>query len=261
MTAIEQTLRSAGLMRLFALVAGAMLSGAALGQPEGVDPQAERLFAASATYLSNQQQFSVDTRSTVEGVLTSGQKIQFDHTAMLSVQRPDKLLAERRGDLVDQLFYYDGKSLTLYNPDDKYYATLPAPGTLEKMLDFARESLDIVAPAGDLLYKNAFEILMQDVTSGFVVGRSAVGGVPCHHLAFRGPQVDWQIWLQEGDQPLPRKMVITSTDVLNHPQFTVVMNRWDLGPEFDPAIFTFTPTEGDEGIEFHAIGGRASQSE
>ncbi|HYO28597.1 MAG TPA: DUF2092 domain-containing protein, partial [Azonexus sp.] len=55
-------------------------------------------------------------------------------------------------------------------PGEKYFATVPAPATLEQMLDFARTTLDIVAPAGDLLYANAFEILMDNVTSGFVVG-------------------------------------------------------------------------------------------
>ncbi|MCK7505341.1 MAG: DUF2092 domain-containing protein [Desulfobacterales bacterium] len=107
-------------------------------------------------------------------MLDSGQKIQFDHTVKVSVERPNKLRAERTGDLVDQVFYYDGKSLTLHNPHGKYYATIAAPGTLEEMLDFAREKLDVVAPAGDLLYKNAYDILMQDVTSGFVVGKGVV---------------------------------------------------------------------------------------
>jgi Predicted periplasmic protein (DUF2092) len=60
----------------------------------------------------------------------------------------------------------------------------------------ARDKLDIVALAGDLIYANAFDILMQDVTSGFVVGKGTVDGVRCDHLAFRSAHVDWQIWIQ-----------------------------------------------------------------
>lgn len=259
---IGKTIAGWGLAgRVVALFTAMLLSHALFAQPKGVDARAETLLQNAMTYLASQQAFSVDTGSSIEVVLTSGQKIQFDHAARVSVQRPDKLRAERLGDLVDQVFFYDGRNLTLHNPADHYFATVPAPDTLEAMLDFARDSLDIVAPAGDLVYKDAFAILMQDVTSGFVVGKSAVGGVPCHHLAFRGAQVDWQIWIQEGNQPLPRKMVITSTDILSHPQFTVVMNRWDLGSKFDHTLFTYTPSEGDEGIEFHSIGGRAFQSE
>ena len=35
--------------------------------------------------------------------------------------------------------YYDGKSLTLYEPAAQYYATVPAPATLDAMLDAAQK--------------------------------------------------------------------------------------------------------------------------
>jgi hypothetical protein len=250
--------RWVGVLVLFAVLT---LPRGVLAQESALDSQAKQLLQAATTYLASQKQFSVDTHSTIEAVLVSGQKIQFDHAVTLSVQRPDKLRAERLGDLVDQVFYYDGDSLTLYNPDDRYYATLPAPPTLEKMLDFARESLNIVAPAADLIYRDAFEILMQDVTSGFIVGKSVLYGARCDHLAFRSPDVDWQIWIQEGSEPLPRKLVITSLDVLHAPQFTVVMNRWNLAPELSEQSFVFSPPEDAQGIKFLTVGGSTSQAE
>lgn len=222
----------------------------ALSQPTGVSPQAEQLLKASTDFLARQQRFSVDTESSIEVVLDSGQKIQFDHTARSSVERPNKLRAERTGDLVDQVFYYDGKSLTLHNPDGNYYATIAAPGTLDEMLDFARERLDVVAPAGDLLYKNAFDILMQEVTSGFVVGKGVVDGARCDHLAFRAPHVDWQIWIEEGKRPLVRKLVITTRDKLNAPQFSAVMKNWDLKPKFNVKTFNFKPPQNLQKVEF-----------
>jgi len=217
MSAIGHPSKLSATIGSFILLAGVIVTGTAVGQPDGIDAQAVKLLRTATKYLADQKQFSADTRSSIEVVLQSGQKIQFDHAAVLSVQRPNKLRAQRRGDLVDQAFYYDGKTLTLYNPEDGYYATLPAPGTIEEMLDYARESLDIVAPGGDLIYSDAFDILMADVTSGFVVGKSVVAGVRCDHLAFRAPQVDWQIWIQEGAQPVPRKLVITSTDIAGAP--------------------------------------------
>lgn len=214
------------------------------------DVQARSMVRQMTDFLTNQKKFSVDTRSTLEVVLDSGQKIQFAHAARLSVQRPDRMRAERAGELVDQVFYYDGKSLTLYNPDDKFYATVPAPGTLEEMLDFARESLDIVAPAGDLIYANAYDILMQDVESGLVVGKAVIEGARCNHLAFRAPQVDWQIWIQEGAQPLPRKLVITSRDIVNAPQFAVTMTKWERNPRFNARTFSFTPSKDARKVDF-----------
>jgi hypothetical protein len=236
--------------RCGALVAAAGLSLAVQAQPAGIAPEAQRLLKASTDFLASQQQFSADTRNTLEVVLKSGQKIEFNHTARMSAQRPNKLRAERTGDLVDQVFVFDGKSLTLYNPKDKAFAQVAAPDTLEAMLEFARTQLDIVAPAGDLLNKNAYDILMDGVTDGFVVGKAVIEGVLCDHLAFRAPQVDLQMWIQEGAQPLPRKMVITTRDLPNAPQFAVTVTKWNLKPAFDAKTFSFTPPAGANKVDF-----------
>ena len=222
----------------------------ALAQPAGIDPQATKLLRAATDFVAAQKRFTVDTRSSIEVVLTSGQKLQFDNTVTMAAQRPDRLWAARTGDLVDQVFYFDGKTLTLHNPSEKYFATAAAPGTIEEMLDFARTKLDIIAPAGDLVYRNAYDILMEGVTSGFVVGKGVVDGVRCDHLAFRAPHVDWQIWVQEGKQPLPRKLVITTRDVVNAPQFTVVMTKWNLAPTFADGKFRFVAPAGARKVEF-----------
>ena len=96
------SMRGAAAIALVLAVAQPQL---ALSQPTGVAPQAQQLLKASTEFLARQQRFSVDTQSSIEVVLDSGQKIQFDHTARSSVERPNKLRAERTGDLVDQVFY------------------------------------------------------------------------------------------------------------------------------------------------------------
>jgi hypothetical protein len=242
--------RTAGLSRRCAIVALAMLSVAAQAQSAGIAPEATRILKASTDFLASQQQFSADTRNTLEVVLKSGQKIEFNSTARQSVQRPNKLRAERTGDLVEQVFVYDGKTLTLYEPQDKVYAQVAAPGTLEEMLDFARTKLDIIAPISDLVYKDAYKILMDGVTDGIVVGKAVIEGVRCDHLAFRAQQVDWQIWIQEGAQPLPRKIVITTLDLPSAPQFAVTVTRWNLKPAFDAQTFNFTQQAGVKKIDF-----------
>ena len=251
---MQSTMRHMGAVTLAAMAFALPPSAAA--QPAGIDPQATKLVKASTDFLASQKRFSAETRSSLEVVLTSGQKIQFDHLARLSVQRPNKLRADRVGDLVEQAFYFDGKSLTIFNPGEKYFATVAAPGTIEEMLDFARTRLDIVAPAGDLVYGNAYDILMTDVTQGFVVGKAVVEGVRCDHLAFRAPHVDWQIWIQEGKEPLPRKLVITTRDQANAPQFSVVVTKWNLRPTFTPQTFGFRAPSGAKQVEFMPLAKR-----
>src|SRR5678815_24038 len=126
-------------------------------QPTGMEPQAEKLLRRMSDYLASRQQFTAKAESTLEVVLTSGQKLQYDSPATLMVSRPNKLRAHRKGDLANQEFFYDGKTLTLFNPRENLYATTAAPATLDETLDFAREKLDVIAPAAELLYKNAGE--------------------------------------------------------------------------------------------------------
>ena len=241
---------TATLARFCAIATAAGFSLAVQAQPAGIAPEAQRLLKASTDFVASQKQFSAETRNTLEVVLKSGQKIEFNHVARMSAQRPNKLRAERTGDLVNQVFLYDGKTLTLYNPQEKVFAQVPAPDTLEGMLEFARTKLDIVAPAGDLIFKNAYERLMDGVTDGFVVGKAVIEGVRCDHLAFRAPQVDLQIWIQEGAQPLPRKFVITTRDLDNAPQFAVTVTKWNLKPTFGPQTFAFTPAAGVKQVNF-----------
>jgi hypothetical protein len=238
-----------GLGRCCAIAALAVVSMAAQAQSAGIAPEAKQILKVSTDFMASQQRFTADTRNTLEIVLTSGQKIEFNSTGHQFVQRPNKLRSERSGDLVEQLFVYDGKSLTLYQPQEKVYAQVAAPGTLEEMLDFARIKYDVVAPFGDMIFKNAYDILMDGVTEGMVVGQAVIEGVVCDHLAFRAPDVDWQIWIQQGAQPLPRRIVITTLDLPNAPQFAVTVTRWNLEPAFDAQTFTFTPQAGVKQIE------------
>jgi len=224
--------------------------GPAAAQSAGIDPEAAALLKRMTDFVGSLDRFSLETINTVEVVLDSGQKIQFTGGASTMVQRPNKLHSERVGDVLKQSFYYDGRTLTLVNPDDGYYATTAAPPTIDAMLDFARDALDVVAPAGDLITMDAYDRLMSDTLSGFVVGKSVVGGVLCDHLAFRGYGVDWQIWIADGDKPVPRKYVITTVDMAQAPQAEIVVTNWNSSPEIDAGQFEYSPPAGARQIDF-----------
>lgn len=221
-----------------------------LAQSGDIEPDALKLLRRSTDYLAAAKQFRVVTDTTIEVVVSTGQKLQFGHRVAVTVQRPNKMRAERIGELITQTFYYDGKSLSLNLPQQKYYATAAVPPTLEGMLDFARDKLGVIAPGADLVYANAYERLTEGLTSAIVVGEAVVGGVPCDHIAFRNAEVDWQIWIQRGDKPLPRKFVITSKRMPQSPQFVSVMSDWETAPKIADAAFNFTPPKGSKKIDF-----------
>ena len=217
------------------------LSQPSRAQSGEVDASADQLLHQMSDFLAGLKQFSVQTENSLEIILRSGQKIQYDNPAQLMVQRPDKLMASRAGDIFNQELYYDGKTLSLYDKATKFYATVAAPATIDETIDFARNYLDLFAPGGDLIYSDVYTVLMEDVVSGIYVGQSVVDGIMCHHLAFRNSEVDWQIWIDAGEKPLPRKFVVTTKWMTGAPQFTLVIRNWDLSPKIAKNAFTFVP--------------------
>ena len=215
-----------------------------------VDPAATQLLKRMTDYLDSLKQFSVHTQNTLEDMLDSGQRIDTDVSASVIISRPNKLRAERQGELLDQVFYYDGKTLTLYNPSDRVYGTEPAPATIEEMLRYASDSLGLIIPAADLVYHDAFPLLMQGVTSAMVVGKAVIDGVVCDHLAFSRPDVDFQVWVADGDQPRPCKYVVTDKSTPALISISTVMSDWNVAPAAADSSFTFVPPEGAMAITF-----------
>lgn len=218
-------------------------------KPE-VDPKARAELEKMSDFLGGQRRFSVQADGSTQVVLETGEKLDYTFSSTVRVQRPDRLRSDRRGELADLEFYYDGRTFNLFGKKAHYYATASAPSTLDEALDAARERLGIEAPGADLLYSNSAEGLLEDVVSGTDLGMSIVDGVPCRHLAFRGNETDWQIWIEEGRTPVPRKYVIVSKKEEGSPQFDVELSGWDFSPDFNDAVFRFTPPADAQRIDF-----------
>ena len=219
-------------------------------QGAAVDPVAVQTLQRMTDYLGSLKQFSVHTQITLEDLLPSGQRIDSDISTNVVISRPNKLHAERRGELFKQAFYYDGKTLTFYNSSADVYATEPAPATIEEMLDYARESLGLIIPASDMVYRNAFPLLMQGVTSATVIGKAVIKGVTCDHLAFSRPDVDFQVWVADGKQPLPCKYVVTDTSTPALISISTVMSDWNVASAVTDDRFSFDPPDGAKAISF-----------
>lgn len=215
-----------------------------------IDPDALQILKGMTDYLGSLQQFGLHTENTYEDVLETGQKIQFGFSTDIIVQRPNKIRAERTEGVAHQLFIYDGAKLTVHEGQQDFFATIDAPDNIDDFLFFARDVLDLVPPAGDMVFSNAFELLTASVTSGFAVGEAEIGGVRCYHLAFTTPVVDWQVWIAEGDKPLPYKYVLTTRDDPAQPQFVTMISNWNTDPKIDEKTFVFDPIGTTMEIDF-----------
>ena len=161
-------------------------------EPSAIEPEAERVLQQMSDYLGSLEQFRFRSDNTIDTVMRSGQQVQMSAHVDIAMQRPNRFRVNREGDIVDQEFYFDGKTLTLYGKRVNYYANMNVSEAVDinTALDLAKEEVGVFVPASDLVYQDAYQGLMEDVESGMVVGTSTVGGAEVHHLAFRGSEVD-----------------------------------------------------------------------
>jgi hypothetical protein len=186
------------------------LTAAPVSSADGIDPEADKILKSMSSYLAETQAFSVNADIDLEVLTKNGQKLQFSSFATVVLQRPNKFQIQRRGMLADAEFIFDGEMLTLHGKRNNVYAQLGISGTIDDAIRAYELETGIPAPGADLLFADPHAILSTGVENGTYLGTTYVNGIECHHLAFREDRVDWQLWVQSGDRPLPMKYVITS---------------------------------------------------
>jgi len=226
-----------------------------------IDPDALQILKGMTDYLGDLQEFTLHTENTYEDVLATGQKIQFGFSTDIVVRRPNKIRAERIEGTAQELLIYDGANLFMREAKGEFFAVVDVPDNIDDFLHFARDELDLVPPAGDMVFSNAFELLTAGMTSGFVVGEEYVGGIRCHHLAFTTPVVDWQVWIADGDKPFPVRYVLTTRDDPAQPQFVTAISNWNSKPKIDGRTFEFTPPATATEIDFLRVGAGGGSAE
>jgi hypothetical protein len=239
-------------MRTRILLVVTMLAGSAFAAQDAspsLDPAAVQSVRRMGDYLSGLHSFRVDMSTVDQKVTTDGQKVQFVSDSMAEVRRPNRLRSDQQTPQGAVTYRYDGQNLAVGGPGP-YYAKEAAPSSLDAMIEIARDQYGIDAPAADLVTSRPADVLLEDVVSGQSLGVELVDGAPCEHLAFRGRATDWQIWIQTGDRPLPRRFVITTKDVAGNPEFTVDMKRWELEPKLGDELFRFQPRPGATRVPF-----------
>jgi len=214
---------------------------------------AARILKAMSDYVASQKSISAAYDSDVEVITADLQKLQFSSSGQLSLSRPDKLRATRTGGYVDVEFVFDGKTFTVHDRDNKAYAQADASGSIDQLVERLRNEFSVEAPGADLLLTSSFERLTEDVVDGKHIGLGVVNGVECEHLAFRGVDSDWQIWIEVGSRPIPRKYVITNKAVTGGPQYTLRIRDWQTDAQVASDAFAFKAPAGASKVEINAL--------
>jgi hypothetical protein len=215
--------------------------------------QADRLLKEVGAYLGSAEQFTFHAEITFDHLLPSGQKLQFSAAEEIVLQRPGRLYVEWNGDLGARQLWYDGKSVTVYDPATPFYASEAAAPEIDGMLDQLVPKLTFAPPLADFLYRDPYKSMRGNIQYGFDLGQNDVNGRTCRTLAFVEKDIDWQLWIENGPQPTPCKLVIIYKTQPAQPQFTAVFSDWNFAPRIAEAVFTPEIPPGTEKIPFATV--------
>lgn len=213
-----------------------------------IDPQALQMLRQMTDYMSRLNSFKVHAETSRDVIVPSSMSLESNQAFDIAVQRPNRLYIAMQSAAGNKQVFYDGTTFTVYTPSQKFYASVPAPATMNQLFQTLRSKYGLEMPAADLLSPDAYQRLTNGVTSAVYVGESMVNGVMTHQLAFQKADIDWQIWIQSSNAPLPVKLVIRDKSQSGVPQYTAVFSRWDVSPIFYENTFTFMPGVGDRKI-------------
>jgi len=219
--------------------------------PRVVDAEADRVMERACAQLESAPAFSVTADISYDDVLDSGLKVQYQRYNELVLDRPDHLLIDGESDKGSRNIVYDGKTLTVFNQDKNMYVQVPAPDTIDATLD-KLEEYGVSIPLDDLMSSQPCIWLHDGVQEGFYGGRHYLDGSFVHHLLFRVAAADFQVWVQGGEVPVIRKVLIEYREKEGNPRYEARLSDWNFRPTIDAGAFSFTPPEGADRIDFRA---------
>ena len=230
----------------------------ALGTSVGVkadEADAKNLLKAMSGYMAAQKALSFEYDATLEIVTKDEQKLALASSGAIILTRPDKIRVTRSGGFADVEMSFDGKTLTLLGKDLNIYAQRDVPGTIDHLVDELRVKHNRPLPAADLLLSDSYATLMLDVVDIKDLGSGVIGGVECDFLAFRKKEVDYQIWIAQGERPYPCRYVITSKFIEGGPQYTIQTRDWKMGDVVAATDFRFKNSTNAKKVELKNLKG------
>jgi hypothetical protein len=174
-----------------------------------------------------------------------------------AIKRPNRLAISYKSDLGAKAIWYDGTTLTIYDPAHRVYASTVAPDSIDAMLTQVADEKNLSIPLEGFDFSNPCRRAYGNIQRGKYVGINDVGGVACDHLAFIQPNADWQLWIDHGETSLPRKIVITHKNVSSQPQWAAVFSKWRFNQKLPASLFQPRLPKGVTKVSF--VGAQENQ--
>ena len=209
-----------------------------------LDPRADQVLRAMATLLASTKSFAFEAEERFDEIPSGQPRTLLTNVRRVAIQRPNRLAADAEGDTLSRSVWFDGQNFSVYDRAQNTYAGIPTAGSIDTALDTLSDKYDVSVPLADLLYSDPYAVLTEDVTYSRYLGLHRAAGVLCHHLVFAQSTIEWQIWIDAGEQPLVRQLAISYVREPGEPQYLATLTKWKLSPNIPENIFHFDPPDG-----------------
>jgi hypothetical protein len=225
-----------------------------------VEPRVQELMRRMSDRLSQVSALALEAEEVYDDVPADRPRTQLTSVRRVAMRRPDRLVADAAGDAQNRALWYDGKTASSLDREQNVWAGGAVPPTVDGALDWMFDQTGTVIPLADFLYADVYDRMMSDVLRGVYLGIHEAAGVPCHHLSFEQATIDWQIWIDAGPEPLPRKLVIAYKTEDEVPQYSVTIRKWNVKADLPEALFRFVPPSGAKRVESSAFAGETEDN-
>ncbi len=241
----------AGLFAIVAVVACTAAHAATPPKP-AISEEANSAVARMGATLQAKE-FSFQARTLRVYSNEQGELLHIAHQFKVTVRRPDRLLVDGTGDDGPRKLIFDGKTAVLVLDDGRKYASLPVPNTIEGMMHVVVGHFGVDFPLADFLTEAPQKAFLLGVTAGRQVNTVTIDGVPCRHLVFsQPPKIELELWVEDNEQSLPRRLIVTYQSLPGEPNFVAEMSDWNFTIHPSDAEFQFEPPQGAERVQLGA---------
>jgi hypothetical protein len=226
------------------------------GELRDSETRARQVMKRSAEYIAGLENFRFAAELTSDFFEQSAEMVETGMSRVFSIKRPDRIRVEGRGRDATKITLIANPKMVLAtkSPQNIHYIA-PSPGSLDDVVDMITEQLGVRPPLSQMIYSNLWRVLNIRIASGRYVGEAEIDEVGCDHIAFRNLDLDWQVWVERGDRPVIRRLVIRYKSRLGHPTVRAELSDWEVDADLPDALFETKIPTGSRKVELSEIQG------
>ena len=217
-----------------------------------IPPKVSEVLTHMAEFLESTLMFTGTAVFANDVLQTDGHVLEVGGKFDLSIHAPLRAkiaIQDRTGAI--SVVIFDGETLSVGAGIDNqfYYDSIRQPGDITESLDFLAEDLGVPRPLQGIMSANVLT-MFADVSSGVYVGEATIGGFLCDHLLLHTDTQDIQLWVTQGDQPAPVRLLKIHRESQGHLRESTQFSNWNFSPDFPADSFALQLPENAERFNF-----------